>query len=88
MTDYEKREVQHMIDNSLRGNFSKKIGDTPNDGLQYVTRRYLTQNGSIASRPRNPVVGQMYLATTPGYPVWWNGNNWVSATGSVVAGAL
>ena len=42
--------------------------------------------GDTASRPVAPVaiVGRMYFDTTLGYPIWYNGTNWVNATGAIV----
>jgi len=41
--------------------------------------------GTTANRPVNKLqIGQMYFDTTLGYPIWWNGKNWVNASGTVV----
>lgn len=29
-------------------------------------------------------VGQFYFDTTLGYPIWWNGTDWVDASGTVI----
>jgi hypothetical protein len=36
---------------------------------------------TTAARPASPVLGQMYFDTTLGEPLWYNGSNWVLATG-------
>ena len=41
--------------------------------------------GTTVNRPVNKLqIGQMYFDTTLGYPVWYNGKNWVNASGTVV----
>ena len=42
------------------------------------------QNGATADRPtQNLQVGQFYFDTTLGIPIWYNGTDWVDATGTV-----
>lgn len=66
----------------------KKITDTPTDALQVVNRKYVTLNGTSASRPTSSVMGQQYFDTTlasgRGKPVWWNGTGFVDAAGTYV----
>lgn len=38
--------------------------------------------GASAERPANPKTGQMFFDTTLGKPVWWDGAQWVDATGA------
>jgi len=38
--------------------------------------------GATGSRPADPVTGESYFDTTLGYPVWWDGSDWVDATGT------
>jgi hypothetical protein len=41
--------------------------------------------GTTALRPSTGLlVGQFYFDTSLGIPIWWNGSNWVDATGTVV----
>ena len=64
----------------------RKVTDTPSDALSVVPRKFVTANGTFTNRPK-AVTGQMYLATdlaTNGLPAWYNGTNWVSATGSIL----
>jgi hypothetical protein len=43
------------------------------------------QNGTTANRPtQNLQVGQFYFDTTLGYPIWYDGTDWVDATGAAV----
>ena len=42
------------------------------------------QNGATADRPtQNLQVGQFYFDTTLGYPIWYDGTDWVDAAGTV-----
>jgi hypothetical protein len=67
------------------------------DQLNYSLRLYFNnldnflaaistpQNGVTADRPtQNLQVGQFYFDTTLGYPIWYDGTDWVDATGTVV----
>jgi hypothetical protein len=43
------------------------------------------QNGATADRPtQNLQVGQFYFDTTLGYPIWYDGTDWVDSSGTVV----
>jgi len=44
----------------------------------------LTLNGITGSRPLSPTTGQYYFDTTLNKPIWYNGSNWVDATGTTV----
>lgn len=42
-------------------------------------------SGATVDRPTTDrVVGQTYFDTSLGIPIWWNGAQWVDATGAVV----
>lgn len=43
-----------------------------------------TLTGTTASRPTSIRIGTMYLDTDLGYPIWWDGTNWINATGASV----
>ena len=60
----------------------RKLTDTPTDSLQVVNRKYVTLNGVTANRPNSPVAGQFFFDTTLGYPIWFNGTDWVDASGT------
>jgi hypothetical protein len=49
-----------------------------------VPLRFVTANGTTANRPTQGITGQTYFDTDLGYPIWFNGTNWVNATGQVV----
>ena len=41
--------------------------------------------GTTTSRPSTALqVGQFYFDTSLGIPIWWDGTNWVDATGTIV----
>ena len=43
------------------------------------------QSGITENRPiKNRWVGMPYFDTTLGYEIWWNGSNWVNASGATV----
>lgn len=67
---------------------NRKITDTPNDALQVVPRKYVTNNGTVANRPISSVavVGQPYYATDTGIPMTYSSTGWKNGVGSVVAG--
>lgn len=67
------------------------------DQFQYALRLYFNQldaynsaasvpsSGTTANRPaQNLQVGEFYFDTTLGIPIWYDGTNWVDATGTVV----
>lgn len=42
-------------------------------------------SGTTAARPITDLqIGQFYFDTTLGYPIWYDGTDWVDATGTVV----
>lgn len=52
------------------------------DGLESANFR--SQSGDTLSRPSTPNAGQIYFDTDLGIPIWYNGTNWVDATGATV----
>ena len=45
----------------------------------------LPSSGITADRPTaGLVIGLFYFDTTLGIPIWWDGSNWVDATGATV----
>lgn len=57
-------------------------------GLQaFVTGETLKEvrkGGSTANRPESPATFATYFDTTLGQPIWYDGVNWVDATGAAV----
>ncbi len=60
----------------------RKVTDTPTDDLQVVNRKFVTNNGETL--PASPVTGQMFFSSVLSQPVWYNANDWVDATASVI----
>lgn len=60
----------------------RNITDVPTDSFSMVNRKFVTLNGVTGSRPPNPTIGQFYFDTTLGYPIWWDGSQFVDATGT------
>ena len=54
--------------------------------VQNAKRAYipLTLSGSTSDRPASIPTGSSYFDTTLNKPIWFNGSNWVDATGTVV----
>jgi hypothetical protein len=51
----------------------------------FLTTISTPQNGTTADRPTQSLqIGQFYFDTTLGYPIWYNGTDWVDATGTAV----
>lgn len=40
--------------------------------------------GTTAQRPSDAQAGDTFLDTTLGQPIWFDGTNWIDATGAVV----
>jgi hypothetical protein len=55
-------------------------GTSANDA---VNLSQLNSNGNTVSRPISPLAGQQYFDTTINKPIWYNGTNWVDATGTI-----
>lgn len=88
LTPEDKREIAKMIDLESRKSYNKRVGDTPNDALQVVPKKYLGQAFTTPSRPASirGTLSVMFFNTTDNYPWFFNPNSsvWVSATGSIV----
>lgn len=91
MDQQTKKEIQIMIDSTLKSSFSRKrVGDTPTDALQLTPKKYVNLNGVLSNRPASimAVVGQQYFATdvgTNGTPIFYNGTKWVNSASSIIA---
>ena len=73
---YDQRYID-QLNNALRLYFNQIDNFTQN-----VT---VPPSGVIASRPTERLeVGQYYFDTTLGIPIWYDGTNWVDATGTTV----
>jgi hypothetical protein len=73
-----------LFNNQLRVYFNTL--DAANVQTQQAVNTLSTPSaGTTALRPSTGLlVGQFYFDTSLGIPIWWNGSNWVDATGTVV----
>jgi len=51
---------------------------------QLIAVNPICLNGITGDRPPTPYIGQIYFDTTITRPIWWNGVNWINASGVVV----
>ena len=71
--DYDQR-YQDQLNNALRLYFNQIDNFSQN-----VT---VPASGTTANRPtENLQVGQYYFDTSLGYPIYWNGADWINALG-------
>lgn len=85
----DKKEIAKLIDLMTRKTYDKRVGDTPNDALQLIPKKYLGFADLTVNRPAS-IIGSMtrqYFNTTDGKPWFYNpsASVWVLADGSVVA---
>lgn len=52
--------------------------------IQSLIDSSITAGGPTANRPTNPATFEQYFDSTLGYPIWFNGTDWVDATGAAV----
>jgi hypothetical protein len=73
--DEYERQYADQLNNILRLYFK-----TIDNFTQNIT---IPVSGNTASRPTEDLaVGEVYFDTTLGFPIWWDGTNWVDATGA------
>jgi hypothetical protein len=73
-------EYDHRRDDQLNQNLRIYFNNLDN----FLVAISTPQNGATADRPtQNLQIGQFYFDTTLGYPVWYDGTDWVDATGTV-----
>jgi len=65
----------------------RKITDTPTDALSVVNKKYVTNNGVVADRPKSSVasVGQSFYPTDTNIPMIYSIGGWRDGVGSIVA---
>lgn len=74
--EYDQRVESHIL-NVLRLYF--------NQLNNYSQATAIPPAGLKGNRPLNGLqTGQFYFDTTLGYPIWYNGKNWVNASGTTV----
>lgn len=97
MDDKQKKEIQSIALDTIKQYVKstaftdRKITDRPLEALSVVNRKYVTSNGTFATRPAGAVVGQFYFSTdlaTNGLASWYNGTSWVSGTGSILGAGV
>ena len=77
MKKYVLEEYQDQILNVLRLYF--------NQIDNFTKASLIPASGYTADRPTNSlIVGQTYFDTTLNIPIWYNGSNWVNASGTTV----
>lgn len=84
-----KKLVRETVRNELKGGLftARKLTDTPTDDLAVTNRKYVTLNGTLASRPASiaAITGQRYFATDTNIPMTFDGTTWRDGVGSIVA---
>jgi len=61
------------------------LNSNANEGTILALPRSRDQlDGTTAARPATVSIGTMYLDTTLGIPIWWNGTVWINASGATV----
>lgn len=93
LTEQLKKEVTELIVetvkkyNESKAFVDRKLADTPNDSLTVVNRRFVTLNGTVATRPVSSVaiIGQHYFATDTNIPMIYSAAGWRNGVGSIVA---
>jgi len=90
LDDKMSRQIERAVQRYLKTTAftDRKLTDTPSDSLQVVPRKYVTNNGTVANRPRSSVatVGQPYYATDTFIPMTYSTQGWRNGVGSIVAG--
>ncbi len=83
--DRAKKIVEEYLKST--GFTSRKLTDTPTDNLSMVNRKYVTNNGTVANRPKSSVatIGQPYFATDTGIPMTYSAQGWRNGSGSIVS---
>ena len=71
------QQYQDQLTNAMRLYFSQVDNFTQVAAIPVA--------GETTSRPtENLNVGQQFFDTTLGLPIWWDGANWIDASGTVV----
>ena len=74
-------EYDHRRDDQLNQNLRIYFNNLDN----FLVAISTPQNGITADRPTQSLqIGQFYFDTTLGYPIWYDGTDWVDSSGTVV----
>ena len=85
LTQHNKGDVQLFNDPLARNALGYSVTEKVNNYTWNVAEIPIVIRGATASRPStNKYIGLTYFDTTLGKPVYWNGSNWVDATGATV----
>jgi len=68
---------------SRNSNDSSVTGATVKDALNELNK-VVVPSGATGARPVTPVTGQSFFDTTLGKPIWFDGTNWIDASGTEV----
>ena len=81
--------IRKVVPQILKGSAftDRKLTDTPTDKNSVVPRGYVTNNGTVANRPKSSVatVGQPYYASDIGVPLTYSTEGWRNGSGSICA---
>ena len=82
-TQYSQQHYD-VLNNVLRLYFNRLNGFNVGVSNNLIAL-YTPSSGITADRPSTDLqIGQQYFDTTLGIPIWWDGTNWVDATGATV----
>lgn len=94
MLNPQENKIKQLIEEEVKKQINKanaftghRIIDTPTDNLAIVNRKYVTNNGTVANRPKSSVatIGQPYYATDTFIPMTYSTQGWRNGVGSIVA---
>lgn len=66
------------------GNVKKQTRNAVQTFITGETLKEVRKGGNTANRPEEPATFATYFDTALGKPIWYDGVNWVDATGAVV----
>ena len=86
----DENSIKKLIRDTVKQEMSftsRKLTDTPTDGLMVVNRNYVNLNGVVANRPTSSVatIGQSFYATDIDIPMVYDGTDWRNGVGSIVS---
>lgn len=82
-TEYDP-VIERLEEGSLLYKKSNKEMRVFNGEVISIMNNDISGMGNSSSRPSQVTNGFMYYDTTLNKPIWWNGTNWVDATGATV----
>lgn len=79
--DSQAGDLYTIVRNS---SVKKQTRSAVEDRIKSETLKDVRKGGPTSERPSAPVTFQSYFDTTLGKPIWYEGINWVDATGAIV----